>query len=109
MRYRWLILGVVLAGGFNGCSCSNSGGGKFDLGNLGQDAFGSGNLAVLPAVQTVDLNAGGPAVTATFQAIAKTPQGDKDVTQMATWSLGDPTLGTIDAGVFTSGTQKGGT
>src|SRR5581483_3129762 len=109
MRLRQILAAALLALGFGvpGCTCSNAGTNHLN-GDAGVnfDALMAG-LTVTPAEVTLDLNAGGPAVTQQYKAVT---QSGQDVTGQAIWVLDDPTVGTISAtGLFTSTTSHGGT
>jgi hypothetical protein len=66
-------------------------------------------LLVMPDPANLDLNAGGPAVTQTFTAIAHLPGGDMDVSNLAAWSIDDTGMGSMPNATFTSVTNRGGT
>jgi len=105
-----LALAALVAGGW-GCS---------DEGSVGVDGLDGGNvdggggdssvppipglraLRIDPESATVMDDGTSPGETAVFRAIGTFDDGDRDVTDMVTWSLGNPALGAIAAGTFTS-------
>jgi hypothetical protein len=85
-----------------GCSCAN--GGR----NHGGDAGAPGTITIDPTDVTLDLTSGGTPQTATFKVTYHGPQTDTDVTATTTFTLADPTLGSMNGSTFTTGMDHGG-
>jgi hypothetical protein len=79
-----------------------------DGGVGGADAHDQG-LLVTPDPAALDVDQGGPAAMQSFTAIAHLPGGDQDVSDVATWTLADPNVGTLFGKLFMSRTDHGGT
>jgi hypothetical protein len=102
MRHVVLGLAICLAFSQTDCSCSHAPGIYPYL-----DAGTNHGIVVLPQVGTVDIVPGGPPGNIQFKAY--TASDDRDVSDKATWTIDDPSVGTIAAGGhFTSVTPKGG-
>ena len=120
----WLVLGLMVAfGATPGCSCDNNGGAGGDSGvgpdasanndqsaggqdlSENPDAISGGDIIIMPADATLDLQQGGPAQTQAYTA--KTKAG-MDVTAMAAFTVDDTSLGTFSGSTFTSNTTHGG-
>lgn len=59
-------------------------------------------LRIEPARRTVMDDGVDPGESTRFKAIGTFASGDEDLTDAVAWSLGDPDLGTLDEGRFTS-------
>ena len=100
MRRFALALFTTIALSAAACGPSvNSGNG--DGGPGGDGSPPPGGLRVTPPMATVMVTGAGPATQA---FTAEETSSGRDVTAMASWTLGDAQLGSISAGVFTSAT-----
>lgn len=117
MRSR-IFLASLLAGSFAlagaiipGCNCDKNSGrnrnGDGGNGDAGVPTIGS--ITIDPADVTLDLVQGQPAPMQAFTVTYHPSSGDKDVTAQSSFALADMTLGSMNANVFTSGTDHGGT
>jgi hypothetical protein len=112
-----IIHAVVLAGAFAfaasgipGCNCSSHvichSGNVCSNGDMGIPAVGS--IFITPGDVTLDLVQGQPPAMQAFTVTFHGANKDTDVTSASTFSLGDPTLGSMNGNTFTCGTAHGG-
>ena len=100
----WMILLLVVA--TRGCSCSGR-----DAATDDGPAFGdggptpTGSLLIAPGDVTIDLNVGVAPPAQRFTAKTATGQ---DVSEMATWQLDDPGLGSLTQNLLAVGSDHGG-
>ena len=108
MRH-WLVAVVVVGlAGHPGCSCSHNGAANGDGGG-GDDmavAISGGDIEITPADATLDIMPGGAAATQAYTA--KLVMNGQDVTNQATWTLDDASLGSFSGNTFTSNVDHGG-
>jgi hypothetical protein len=95
-----------------GCSCDNRGHGGVGGGGSSGDGGGPpaiGSITIAPGDVTLDLVSGMAPPTASFVVTLHSSDGDHDVTNQSSFTLADPSLGVMNANVFTAGTAHGGT
>ncbi|HZS40185.1 MAG TPA: hypothetical protein VFF06_25315 [Polyangia bacterium] len=113
MRVLESIVGVAVLSAMAampGCTCTSTGHPRFDLGGNG-DGGGPpavGTISITPADVTLDLVQGAPPATQAFMVIFHGDSSDTDVTNQSAFALLDQTLGTMNANVFSTGTDHGG-
>jgi hypothetical protein len=98
MRSRSYVSVVVahVAVGMSGCTRKGHHQNGNDGGNGDPDMQPFGTLSISPNDVTLDLAQGQPPPTQTFTVTLHATDGDHDVTGGCTYSLGDPTLGTMN-------------
>jgi hypothetical protein len=67
------------------------------------------NITMAPADVTLDLMSGAAPPSQAFTVTLHATDGDHDVSTQSTFTLADPTIGTMTGNVFTAGTAHGGT
>jgi hypothetical protein len=108
MRGLFVALGLVALCAFPACSCDNSN--RHGDGGVGDMGVPVGGIYIMPSDVTLDLVTGQAPPTQAFSVFVHNDNGnDTDVTAMSTFTLADPTFGTMQANTFIAGTDHGGT
>jgi hypothetical protein len=102
---------ALIAAAIPGCNCTHqtrgcASGNSCSNGDMGVPAVGA--IFITPGDVTMDLVQGQPPAMQAFTVTLHGSSKDTDVTSASTFSLGDPTLGSMNGNTFTCGTAHGG-